>query len=645
MGLTVVTVDLETFWDSDHSLSKMDALTYAMHPRTEIISCACKIGSAPTTVAFGEAAVAELLATVNWSNAILVGHNMSEFDAIILAWRLGVRPALWACTLAMARPKHAKTTGLSLGALVAYYGIGVKDATVLIQTKGKRLSEFTAEELHNMRVYNAHDVDQCYELFKILVRETPAIEMRLLDMTIRMLIDTKFFADVPLLQRTLEEEQRRKTAAMAEAAQVVAIALNRPLSILPGRDPATEVKALLSSSPKCAKVLTSLGVEVPMKISARTGKEIPALAKNDTGFLELLDHPNPMVAAIASARMDAKSTILETRIQAFLSAARNHPAGMLPVPLKYYGADTTGRWSGWLYNPQNLPRINDKNPQLTDALRNSIVAPKGHVIVVADQSGIELRVNHFLWKVPYSTAMYEADPEGADLYKDFASKLYHTPVQSVSKPQRQVGKVAHLGLGFGAGASTFQTVAKTMGGVELSGEESQSVVDTWRAEHREITAGWRKCHRMLDLIIAGVEGVEVDPWGLVTTHPEGLRTPSGLIRYPKLRKEFSDEEPRGEYFYAEGRHKARIYAGKIDENIVQHLARNVLAWNAITVADRTGMLPAHMVHDELVYVVPERDADAVLAEVLGAMATPPPWWPELITRGAGGVSYTYGAAK
>jgi len=88
-----------------------------------------------------------------------------------------------------------------------------------------------------------------------------------------------------------------------------------------------------------------------------------------------------------------------------------------------------------------------------------LIAPKGYKVVVADLSGIELRVNHFLWKVPSSMEMFAADPENADLYKDFASKLYDVPTGEVTKEQRQVGKVAHLGLGFGAGYKTFQKVA------------------------------------------------------------------------------------------------------------------------------------------------------------------------------------------
>ena len=100
-----------------------------------------------------------------------------------------------------------------------------------------------------------------------------------------------------------------------------------------------------------------------------------------------------------------------------------------------------------------------------------------------------------------------------------------------------------------------------------------------------------------------------------------------------------------EFIYGNGRNKARIYAGKIDENIVQHLARCVIADNALTVQKVSGLDPALMVHDELVYVVPEDEAQPILDVVQKVMRTPPLWWPELVTWSEGDIADTYGDAK
>ena len=638
--MKICTVDLETYWSQTHSLTKMSPIAYCMHPDTEIISCAFKFGDEPTEVIFGEANVIAYANNVDWSQYWVVGHNLSGFDSMILSWRMGIKPKLWGCTLAMARPIHAKDVGLSLAKLVEHYDLGHKDQSVLMQTKGRNLCDFTEQEIADMERYNAADVDQCYALLRRLIKQTRRDEVKLIDMTIRMLVEPQFESNAPLLKQTLFEEGERKKAMLVEASKILDV-----YDALESADTnADAALKLLSSAAKFATFLRSLDVPVPTKVSPTTGKEIPALAKTDEDFIALQEHDNPVVATAAAARLEAKSTILQTRIQAFLDAAGAHPQSKVPIPLKYYGADTTGRWSGWGYNPQNLPRVNPYNPRPSDALRKSIIAPPGHKVVVADLSGIELRVNHFLWQVPSSVKMFQADPEKADLYKDFASVLYNVPFDQVTKEQRQVGKVAHLGLGFGAGWKTFMTVAKLMGGVDITEDESQDIVNKWRDSYYEITKGWRTCHNALPTIMQGATGAAVDPWGMVYPVPEGLKTPKGIIRYPDLRTERNDDN-RMEFVYGHGRNKARIYAGKIDENIVQHLARCVIADNALTVQQITGLNPALMVHDELVYVVPDDEAEETLATVQQVMRTPPEWWPELVTWSEGDIADTYGDAK
>lgn len=448
------------------------------------------------------------------------------------------------------------------------------------------------------------------------------------------------------------------------------------------------------------------------------------------------------------------------------------------------------------YNPQNMPRVGT-TPKVSDALRNCLKAPKGHMVVVADLSGIELRVNHFLWKVKSTMKLYAGNAE-ADLYKVFAAARYGVPESEVTKPQRQLAKVAQLGLGFGAGWATFKKVAKTMGGIVLTDDESQAVVEAWRTQYSEITNGWRTCHARLQDIRDGVE-TPVDPWGLMVTCPEGIRGPSGrIIRYPALHTE-PGTQGREEWWYGSGRHRARIYAGKIDENCiaegtlvltpdgwlriecvqptdlvhdgvsfvphgglvckqvqpvipidgvymtpdhevltnegwkaalegprpfrpdiwgidslelggfrrtphavalsvpvrsagskagggrdggvetrgdpqlrvydilncgplhrfvvrgtkgpfivhncVQFLARDVVADNALDVFKQTGFRPVLSVHDELVYIAPEGEAQALLDSVQSIMRTPPKWWPQLITWSEGDIARTYGAAK
>jgi DNA polymerase len=241
-------------------------------------------------------------------------------------------------------------------------------------------------------------------------------------------------------------------------------------------------------------------------------------------------------------------------------------------------------------------------------------------------------------------ALYKASPDKADLYKDFAHKLYNVPLDQVTKPQRQIGKVAHLGLGFGAGAGAFQKVAKIMGGIDLSLDESQAITTQWRNTYEDIVLGWRRCHEMLHFIQQG-ERLIVDPWAMMETSREGIHLPSGrMIRYPALREEAGDNG-RKEWVYGSGRHQARIYAGKVTENIVQALARDVIAGNAYQMYKQTKLRPSLAVHDELVYVVPDSDAPAALETLQTIMRTPPKWWPQLITWSEGDIAQSYGEAK
>ena len=637
--MRLVIADFETFWSQTHSLTKMSPIEYVMHPETEIISLAIKYGDEQTQVIFGEDLIRDHLEAQDWSDVMLVAHNMSAFDAMIFAWRFKIQPKAWGCTLAMARPIHSKTTGNSLAKLVAHYELGVKDNAALLNTKGKHLADFTREELWAMRKYNCDDTDQCYGLFNILIKHYNAAELWQIDAAIRMLVEPKFVLNRRVLEGALSEARILKYQNL----ETIAKALHwHAYEADEGLEEA--VKSVLASAPQFKLLLESLRVEVPMKPSpADPGKMIPALSKTDEKFIALQEHENPVVAMAASTRLDVKSTLLHTRLESFITTG-GQLRGRLPIPLHYCGADTTGRWSGFMYNPQNLPRIDPSNPKLSDALRKSMTAPPGYKVVVADLSGIELRVNHFLWKVPISMALYQASPDKADLYKDFAAKLYGISAREVTKAQRQVGKVAHLGLGFGAGAPTFQKVAKLMGGVDLTLKESETITYRWRDEYPEIVRGWKHCHKLLAEIVQGAQH-RVDPWGLVHTAQDAWVLPSGrLIRYPKLHIELS-AEGRDEYWYGEGRGRARIYAGKCVENLVQALARDVIADNAYAVFKELKLRPSLLVHDELVYVVPEEDAQHVLDTVQRIMRTPPVWWPQLITWSEGDIAQSYGEAK
>jgi len=643
--LVPVFVDLETYWSKDHTLTKMNPIAYCTHKETELLSIAYKFGDSPAECVVGEDNIKAWAKQVVWSNKFVIGHNLSLFDSMILRWRLGIKPKMWGCTLAMSRPLHGLTVGGSLAALVEHYGIGKKDQSAIVNTKGRHLCDFTDAEINALMEYNKADVEQCAELFKRLLPQTPKAELQVIDMTVRMLVEPKFRVDTELLSRVLCEERERKQLMLLDLATM----LGTNVVGKTDEEIADDVAKTLGSSSKFAKLLHDLGVEPPMKPSpANPEKQTYALAKTDEAFIALTQHDDPMVAAAANARLGVKSTILETRIEAFLEVARCTGSRM-PIAKNYYGAHT-GRFSGAFgLNQENLPRVErdkDGTPTGTpmNALRLSLCAPKGHKVVVSDLSGIELRVNHFLWQAPSSMELFRKDPAKADLYKDFASKLYNVPVAEVTKAQRQIGKLCHLGLGYSAGAKTFVRIAKLMGGVSLSLDEATDIVARWRTEYAEIVRGWKKCQQALSAISQGCE-IDVDPWGLVRTDKEGFVLPTGRkIRYPELRQIVGDDG-KPVWKYGTDRNERFLTGGKCDENIVQALARDVLIDAIMRVKKKIGLYPVHTVHDEVVYIVPESDAESVLEIVNCELQTPPSWWPDLVVWSEGDVADRYGEAK
>lgn len=627
--------DLETRWSRKeaHSVSKQHPLEYFTDPRTEIQTLAGAFNKGEPLFIVGENNIRDFYESNDWSNTMMVAHNGNGFDHPLIARRFGVKPLMWADTLCMARPIYGKSAGGSLNALAIELKLGKKGSLEATGTEGLYVKEWTEDQIELVKRYNLIDLDLLRKLFLYLLPLTPVAEMRLIDLTCRMLAEPRFECDVPMLQNALMKVQAEQAAAIHSLARML------------GVDDPEQMKQALMSNPLFADLLTRLGVPVPRKISITTGQETFALAKTDPELQALLDHDNPLVAAAVQGRLGAKSTILESRIKTFLSMAQNSD-GRMPIALNYAGATTTYRWSGaFSANQQNLPRVpRDKDGNIIDTptnpLRLCMRAPKGHKVVVVDLSGIELRVNHYLWAVESSMQLYADDPE-ADLYKAFAAYLYDITPDQVTKPQRQFAKLCQLGLGYGMSAAKFRVTAAQQG-IEMTAEEADQAVGAWREMYGSIVDGWNKCGKAIASMNAGVE-LPIDPWQHCTTGKHLITTPSHTLRYTDLAKEKDEKTGRMNWYYGKGRHKKYLYGAKLDENIVQHLARNILAEQMLTISEHYPIV--HSVHDEIVTIVPSREAKDCLQFMLDTMTTSPAWWPEIVLFAEGSYADTYGECK
>jgi hypothetical protein len=379
----------------------------------------------------------------------VISHN-AKFDMTILAWHFGIRPELIIDTLSMARVRYGNLFSLSLANLSTQLGLGVKGTTVT-QMRGVSLKNFLSLPLSEQNAYVDYcrqDTELTYRLFKTLKPSVPLHELLLIDRTVRLFTEPSLRLDKTLLEERLERVHLQKAQAINRAmallvihqregrqlteaqAQVLRTAImDEPEIARTLAEKIEDPKRELMSNNKFAFLLESLGVTPPRKISARTGKETYAFAKSDVGLTDLLEHENPAVQAVVAARIGTKSTIEETRTERFIGMA-DQPA--VPVELTYWGAATTGRWSGkssQKANWQNLPR--------GGVLRHAIKPQPGHVILAADQSNIELRVNHVNAGCEESIALLR---EGADLYCSFASVLYGREITKEDASERFMGK-------------------------------------------------------------------------------------------------------------------------------------------------------------------------------------------------------------
>ena len=409
--MDIVTIDLETFYDKDYSLSKMTTEQYIRSSLFEIIGVGIKVNDYPTDWYSGDNP-GKFLKSLDYSKRAILCHN-TAFDGAILSWHFGISPRLWLDTLGMARPLHNVTVGGSLAKLAAYYGLGKKGDEV-VAALGKRKADFTEADLAQYGEYCKNDVNMTKALFDKLKVGFPASELLVIDQTLRMYTDPVIELDVPLLEKHLEEVRTRKRTLMADLGH--------------GLRGEEAVQEMLMSNDKFANYLKALGVEPPTKTSLKTGKESWAFAKTDKGMTDMLEHADERVQAAVSARLGVKSTLEETRTENLIGVAGR---GKLPIMLNYYGAHT-GRFSGGdKLNLQNLPSRGNTT------IRRALKAPPGQMLISCDSSQIEART--VAWLAGQEDLLV-AFRDKRDVYSEFATEVYGRAITKADKIERFVGK-------------------------------------------------------------------------------------------------------------------------------------------------------------------------------------------------------------
>lgn len=680
--MRILTVDFETYWSSDYTLSKMTTEAYVRDPQFRAHMVGIKNGDAKTVVV-PERSIQTVFNAVPWHETMVLCQH-AHFDGLILSHHYGVKPAFYLDTLSMFRALYP-TEACSLSNICKVLGLREKGGGYydIVNTRG--IEHLTPEEYKKCAWYCGLDCDLTKEIFDTLKHQFPASELRLIDQTVRMFTLPVLQINQDMLEEAKQEEIEAKAALMEKVAHE---------------------KDALSSNPKFARILLEVGIDPPKKLSPaaiKNGHVHPDIAgdppigllpdkreitqyelangdphpykfwayafgKSDEVFKKLLEHDNPAIQALIEARLGVKSTIKQTRTERLMSAGSRGP---LPVYLNYAGAHTL-RWSGG--DKMNLQNLNRGSK-----LRESIEAPPGHVIVVRDLSAIEARVN--AW-VSGQQDMVETFRRGEDIYCQMASSIVGRTVTKEDKGLRFMGKAVVLGCGYGLGWKKFQQMLRVgmlgdtgriLGkdiadplGVNVMGfmhrysgyvQESlppgadleahalhcacaEAIIRAFRDNKPAIPQFWKTCQDSFEYIMRG-ETFRFGTGGIIETCKEGLRFPSGmLLRYTELemksegkRKEFSilKNKRRGE--------RGKLYGGLCCENIVQRLARDIIAYDMLEIGKR--YRPATMTHDEIVCVVPEREAETCYEFMGEVMARPPVWAPDMPLASEGGWAHNY----
>ena len=579
--MNILTLDFETYYAVDFSLTKLTTEEYVRDDRFEVIGVAVQVNDdEPVWKSGTHEEIKEWLLQFDW-NCFALAHN-AMFDSAILSWVFDIKPTAWLDTLSMARASDGLDAGNALGKLAQRYNLGTK-GTEVVDAKGKNRKDFLLTELFQYGEYCKNDVKLTYELFKVLVERFNTRELKLISLTIKMFSEPELCLDTPLLEQHLMQVKARKEKLL---------------------DACIADKDTLMSNPKLAELLISLGVEPPMKESPANGKQTYAFAKNDEGFKELAEHPDERVQAIVAARLGTKSTLEETRTERFIAISKR---GRMPVPLRYYAAHT-GRWGGDdKLNLQNLPR--------KSLLKNAITAPQGFILIDADSSQIEARTVAWLSGQNDLVGAFERHE---DVYKIMASSIYGKTEEKIDAGERFVGKTTILGAGYGMGATKFGIQLKTFG-VEIDDAEANRIIEVYRSTYPHIPRLWQEAGRAL-VALKDKKACAVGHQAQALTLTEhGFLLPSGLyLNYPDLQ-----QDGEGQFSYASRRGRIKIYGGKVVENLCQALARCIIGEQMLRIAKRYRVVLT--VHDAVMCMVPEAEAKEALLYVNECMRWRPSW--------------------
>lgn len=296
-------------------------------------------------------------------------------------------------------------------------------------------------------------------------------------------------------------------------------------------------------------------------------------------------------------------------IEAVLSRTDDHER--LFYELLYFGA-TTGRWSGaGGLNMQNWHRKARWN------IRNLLIAPAGYVLGMHDFSQIEAR--SLLW-LAEDWKQLQLIREIGDVYEAHARATmgYADPrkLKDANPDMRHLAKARVLALGYGCGAQNFQFMAQTLAGITLTQAVCKETVDDYRTTNSGIVDLWKQRESAAAACVGGT-------W--VNALPSGRKLYYRDLKHITVEKTYDGQKRKEKQLFARtGRRMVGVYGGLLIENENQAFCRDIMAAAWLRTL-RAGYKPAMTIHDELVYLYPEKTAERDKVVVDAVMSEVPSW--------------------
>ena len=609
--MRIVTLDFETRFGDDYSLSKLSTEAYVRDSRFKAHGAAVKWSPSTSAVWYDEKELRYQLKEEDWSDVFLLCHHV-QFDGFILAQHYNVVPAMYGCTLSCSRLMLGNHLSVSLNSVRKHFGLPSK-ITPYSAFKNKTWEELTPQVQQMLAEGACDEVESIYKIFGMLMRQGfPIAELDVIDSVARMFCNPVLELDTGMLAELWESEATRK------ANGIEALGISREQ---------------LSSSDAFAELLREEGIDIEYKTSPK-GNEIYAFAKNDPFMRDyLLEHDNPRVRALAEARLAEKSTLLQTRAATLGWVASRGPA---PVYLFYSGAGTLRPSGGDSCNWLNFKR--------GSPIRRAVKAPQGYYLAPVDASQIECRTLHYLAGGP-DDPVIQKFRNNEDPYVDLASHFYQ---EEVYKPKpddprydemtakRGLGKQGRLMCGYGSSGKMFKATAASGNygpRVNMTIETANKWVETYRNTNPQICAPrlgyWAQCERVLARL-AGGEPMEFGP-----LHIENGRIfiQGAPMLYDTI--EYHTPQPNEDNPKTGWRVKKRdgwrfIWGSKLTQNICEGVSRMIVSEAMIRIKKKYGIRTLNWPYDELLLLIPKDGREEETLELCKAeMVVEPSWLPGL----------------